>query len=347
MTANGKSEATDYTLHGKLVTHMTVGSDKLHFFYDAQSRPTKVNFNGVTYTYLHNLQGDVVGILDNGGNLVVKYKYDAWGKPLSTTGSLADTLGVRNPFRYRGYVFDEESGLYYLRSRYYNSEVKRFMNEDALIGKIASLGKHNQYAYCANVPVALRDDDGKDFRSWLGDLWEGIKRDWERRDGVDYWSGVCAGLSVLGYEHSRNFLGYSLLDKPSPRYYSDKSDIADKIRNDSDFKATMKNIITNRMFDTVQGIVFETDFDLFGSLHKANIVVSPVLIYDGIGDMYHVTITDTYDFKYEVEQYPEAANLVKRAMKAAAIFGNNMAYCDYQCGVINTYDVTIDFYVVQ
>ena len=62
VTANGKTEVTDYTLHGKLVTHMTVGNDKLHFFYDAQSRPTKVNFNGVTYTYLHNLQGDVVGI---------------------------------------------------------------------------------------------------------------------------------------------------------------------------------------------------------------------------------------------------------------------------------------------
>ena len=82
-----------------------------------------MEFNGAVYAYIHNLQGDVVGILDSGGALVVEYKYDAWGKLLTTAGTLADTLGKRNPFRYRGYVFDEETGLYYLRSRYYNPAV--------------------------------------------------------------------------------------------------------------------------------------------------------------------------------------------------------------------------------
>ena len=76
----------------------------------------KVEFNGTVYTYLPNLQGDIVGILDNAGTLVVAYEYDAWGKPLSTTGTLADTLGKRNPFRYRGYVFDEDIGLYCLQT---------------------------------------------------------------------------------------------------------------------------------------------------------------------------------------------------------------------------------------
>ena len=94
-------ETTNYTYHGKLLTHMTVDytdfdevahQDELHFFYDAQSRPAKVEFNGTAYTYLHNLQGDVVGLLDSSGTLMVEYKYDAWGKPLSTTGALADTL---------------------------------------------------------------------------------------------------------------------------------------------------------------------------------------------------------------------------------------------------------------
>ena len=104
---------TKYMFHGKLVTHLTVGSDSLHFFYDTQSRPAKVSFNGTVYTYIHNLQGDIVGILDSSGNLVVEYKYDAWGKPIATTGSLAATLGTRNPFRYRGYIYDEETELYY------------------------------------------------------------------------------------------------------------------------------------------------------------------------------------------------------------------------------------------
>ena len=68
---------TKYQLHGKLIMHMTVGEDNLHFFYDAQSRPAKISYNGVIYTYIHNLQGDIVGLLDSAGTLVVEYKYDA------------------------------------------------------------------------------------------------------------------------------------------------------------------------------------------------------------------------------------------------------------------------------
>ncbi len=102
----------------------------MHFFYDAHSRPAKVEFNGTLYTYLHNLQGDIIGIVDHSGKLVIEYKYDAWGRLLSTTGTLSDTLGKRNPFRYRGYVFDEETKLYYLCSRYYNAEWERFVNAD-------------------------------------------------------------------------------------------------------------------------------------------------------------------------------------------------------------------------
>ena len=151
---------TKYTLHGKLITHMTVGNDNLHFFYDAQSRPAKVSFNGTVYTYIHNLQGDVVGLLDNSGNLVVEYKYDAWGKPIATTGSLAVTLGKRNPFRYRGYVYDEETELYYLRSRYYNPIIRRYVNADTLLGVHGELLSTNSYCYCTNAPVAQSDADG-------------------------------------------------------------------------------------------------------------------------------------------------------------------------------------------
>ena len=160
ITENGVTTTTNYLLHGKLVTHMTIGNDKLHFFYDNSSRPAKVDFNGTIYTYLHNLQGDIVGILDNAGNLVVEYKYDAWGKPLSTTGSLAGTLGIRNPFRYRGYVYDEETGVYYLRSRYYNPAVGRFTNADGLVGRRGDILSHNIYCYCDNKPILCVDLTG-------------------------------------------------------------------------------------------------------------------------------------------------------------------------------------------
>ena len=105
---------------------MTGGSNTLHFFYDAQNKPAVVLFNGTAYAYLYNLQGDVIALVDANGSKVVEYKYDAWGKPTSKSGSLANTLGTLNPFRYRGYIFDEETDLYYLRSRYYKPESMPF-----------------------------------------------------------------------------------------------------------------------------------------------------------------------------------------------------------------------------
>ena len=158
---NAGGTITEYTLHGKLLTHLVKGSDWMHIYYDAQSRPAMVNYNGTVYTYVHNLQGDIVGIVDNGNNLVVEYRYDAWGKLLETTGSLKTTLGYLNPFRYRGYVYDEETGLYYLRTRYYNPEWARFVNSDSAVGKVGSPLSHNAYAYCDNSPIVASDPDGK------------------------------------------------------------------------------------------------------------------------------------------------------------------------------------------
>ena len=151
-TVNGV--ATKYTLHGKNIVHMTSGTDELHVFYDAQNRPAVVVYNGTAYAYVKSLQGDVVAILDENGNAVVSYGYDAWGAPLWCTGELAETLGKVQPFRYRGYVFDEETGLYYLRSRYYNPRWGRFVNADgAIIQK-------NLFAYCSNGPIVGYDPSG-------------------------------------------------------------------------------------------------------------------------------------------------------------------------------------------
>jgi RHS repeat-associated protein len=151
---------TDYVLHGKNVVHMTKGNDELHFFYDAQNRPAVVVYNNVPYAYVKNLQGDIVAILDENGNTVVSYGYDAWGAPLWCTGELAETLGKVQPFRYRGYVFDEETGLYYLRSRYYNPRWGRFVNADALISTFQKSSKHNLFSYCGNSVISYMDPAG-------------------------------------------------------------------------------------------------------------------------------------------------------------------------------------------
>ena len=161
--ADGTVETTDYMLHGKLVTYLTSGEDEMHFFYGAQSRPAMVEFNGTLYSYAHNLQGDIVGIIDSNGNLVVEYKYDAWGKPVvvRTLTTAYETLAEMNPFRYREYVWDEETELYYLRSRYYNAISLRFVNEDEFGGVKGKLISHNIFAYCNNAPIKNKDNDGR------------------------------------------------------------------------------------------------------------------------------------------------------------------------------------------
>ncbi|MBE6948175.1 MAG: RHS repeat-associated core domain-containing protein [Ruminococcaceae bacterium] len=120
-----------------------------------------MNFNGTNYYYLVNLQGDVMGIVDSTGNIVVSYTYDAWGKPLSTTGMMASTLGSLNPLRYRGYVYDQETGLYYLQSRYYNPEIGRFINADDYISTGQGLLSKNAFTYCYNNPVIYSDYAGE------------------------------------------------------------------------------------------------------------------------------------------------------------------------------------------
>ena len=158
-TVNGV--VTKYTLHGKNIVHMISGADELHIFYDAQNRPAVVVYNGTAYAYVKSLQGDIVAILDENGNTVVSYGYDAWGAPLWCTGELAETLGKVQPFRYRGYVFDWETGLYYLRSRYYNPRWGRFVNADECFDNGAGLLAANLFAYCANSAVAFKDTNGR------------------------------------------------------------------------------------------------------------------------------------------------------------------------------------------
>lgn len=151
---------TNYTLNGKNIIHMTQGSNDLHFFYDVQGKPAMVRFNGADYFYIYSLQGDVVAIIDVNGVQVVEYAYNAWGEPISKTGDMAATLGTVNPFRYRGYVFDEETCLYYLRSRYYNPKWGRFINSDNIVSTGLSLFSCNVFAYCNNDSVNFMDQSG-------------------------------------------------------------------------------------------------------------------------------------------------------------------------------------------
>ncbi|MBP3392524.1 MAG: RHS repeat-associated core domain-containing protein, partial [Clostridia bacterium] len=119
------------------------------------------------YHYVLNLQGDVIAILDSGENIVCKYTYDAWGKILSMKDGngnaivAAGHIGNLNPLRYRGYYYDNETGLYYLRSRYYDPVVGRFIGPDSYISTGQGLVGYNRFAYCLNNPVILTDESGE------------------------------------------------------------------------------------------------------------------------------------------------------------------------------------------
>ena len=154
-----------YVYNGSQLSQMTVGSNTLNFSYDANGIPMSVSYNGTTYYYATNLQGDVTAILNASGSPVVSYTYDAWGKPLTVTGSLATTLGTHNPLRYRGYVYDTETELYYLQSRYYNPDTGRFLNADAFTSTGQGFTGNNMFAYCGNNPVARKDNGGA---FWFG-----------------------------------------------------------------------------------------------------------------------------------------------------------------------------------
>ena len=157
-TVNGVT--TSYTYVDGRVTHETNGTDTLHYRYDTNGTLLSMNLNGTEYYYLYNGQRDVIGLYDANGNVVVEYTYDAWGKPLTTTGSLASTVGAKNPYRYRGYRYDTKSGLYSLKTRYYSPEVKRFISSDDGFYENNGIFKNNLYIYCCNSPLLHRDDSG-------------------------------------------------------------------------------------------------------------------------------------------------------------------------------------------
>ena len=150
-----------YAYNGGQLSWMDVIDNILRFTYDASGKPVSVTYNGVLYYYVTNLQGDVVAILDSTGATVVTYTYDVWGKLLSTTDTTDENLGYHNPLRYRGYVYDNETGLYYLQSRYYNPEIGRFISADGLVSTGQGLNGNNMFAYCGNNPVARADKGGE------------------------------------------------------------------------------------------------------------------------------------------------------------------------------------------
>ena len=152
-----KKGTTEYIVKDDLILAEKRGDTVIHYYYD-DSGVAGFEYNGQKYFYRKNLQGDIIGIYDSCWNLLGQYEYDAWGNLLSQIGS--EILKI-NPFRYRGYYCDTESGIYYLNSRYYDPVIGRFISPDSLSYlEPETCNGLNLYAYCLNDPVNCIDISG-------------------------------------------------------------------------------------------------------------------------------------------------------------------------------------------
>lgn len=145
-----------YIYAGDKLMQMTVGNDTLDFSYDTNGVPLTMTYNGTVYYYITNLQGDVMKLERADGGSGAQYAYDAWGNIIAMSGTLAEL----NPLRYRGYVYDQETGFYYLQSRYYDPAVGRFVNADSYASTGQDVIGHNMFTYCVCNPVNKVDPAG-------------------------------------------------------------------------------------------------------------------------------------------------------------------------------------------
>jgi RHS repeat-associated protein len=144
------------------------GDEFIYYLYGIEGI-TGMIYNGQYYFYKKNVLGDVTEIYNSNGSEVATYDYDAWGNVINKSGTMADV----NPIRYRGYYYDSETGFYYLNTRYYDPEIRRFVNADnyELLPELAGVyGQVNLYNYCNNNPVMYTDPTGefwKEFGGWI------------------------------------------------------------------------------------------------------------------------------------------------------------------------------------
>ncbi len=172
------SNTTYYTLDGTKIIRQKTGNTEIFFEYDATGNVATMIYGGKTYYYVRNMLGEILGLADQSGNLVVTYTYDPWGKILNVTDTTSNNIGTLNPFRYKGYYYDTESGFYYLNSRYYDPELCKFLSADGYISTGQGILGTNMVAYCGNNPVNRVDPTGmfwKEIGDFFSNAWNGIK----------------------------------------------------------------------------------------------------------------------------------------------------------------------------
>lgn len=207
-------QSIDYTLSQGKVIYETDGTYSIIYTYDYDGTLISFNYDnnihdsitGKDYFYVRNLQGDITAIVNHTGNIVAEYKYDAWGNIIYSTDN---EIARINPYTYRGYGYDIETGLFWLSSRYYSPELCRFISPDSVdYLEPESINGLNLYAYAKNNPVMYYDPSGHSAILVIGLLVgsfivgagasvvsQGLTYGW---DEINYWQAGIDGLFALG-----------------------------------------------------------------------------------------------------------------------------------------------------
>lgn len=204
-----------------------------------------------------NTRGDVIELRSGSGAVNTVYTYDSWGKLVSVTNAsgtaLASTnLGVQNSIRYRGYVYDTETGLYYLRSRYYDPETGRFLNADDVdfIGASGTLLSYNAFTYCGNNPINDTDPMGNVS---LSDISDALKKMFKAvKNQIDKFIKEYLGYIEKGYLYVSNSIISNVIDT---MIYASRSAVVSAVKSAS-FKTLCSAIKTYAKNNSAKVAIF-------------------------------------------------------------------------------------------
>ena len=238
-TVNGVKYTYAY-LNGQLM-YETRGDAKFYYSYDANGILYNVRYtltDGGTeysYYYTHNSRGDIVGIYNGAGELKAHYEYDAWGNVISITDNNGNAItnpnhiGNLNPFRYRGYYQDTETGLYYLMSRYYDTITHRFINADGYFQSGGNILDANMHSYCGNNPIMFADPTGLCYEPQYTSAGTYIGKYWVIKTAVPGVPGFCNSCKSNGSNSGNKYY------VESNKYYVESSKNNKNTKGDSNW----------------------------------------------------------------------------------------------------------------
>ncbi len=181
---------TKYVYDGdKLITEIN-STYRLDFLYDENGQLfALVKDNQTKYFYVRDIFNNILGLTDETGDIVDYYDYTAYGE---CTFEPSSVIGTQNPFRYKGYYFDQESGMYYCHTRYYVPEWCRWLNADhpAYLERVDGTIQ-NLFAYCGNEPITKLDIYGADWTFF----WNQIAQEWNFR-----WNRFVNNIKSFGWK---------------------------------------------------------------------------------------------------------------------------------------------------